>query len=231
MYIYSESYSEASTSGATPASVIEPEDGDIPPGEPLENDLEVGNSICAAAQAFPRKGDDHIPAMPCGANYEGEPHRPKIVPFNSHIWITMNACVARPVSRKDILQSPPAQASMKAEYRFGIQCSGMKTKSASGLTLPARPKRAITYEFNFGYLFGICVEKNSELPPLHPKWEFKGRVVFQGNRVTNQNWEAAIVQDMGSCPATMKGSKAADLYGLAPGHAVDCRSCSSIYSS
>ena len=47
-------------------------------------------------------------------------------------------------------------------------------------------------EVNFGYLYGICVEKNSELPPGHPKRKFKGRVVFQGNRVTNQNWEAAI---------------------------------------
>eukprot|EP00972_Heterocapsa_arctica_P086558 12759454-Heterocapsa_arctica.AAC.1 len=45
----------------------------------------------------------------------------------------------------------------------------------------------------------MCVEKNSELPEGHPKRKFTGRVVFQGNRVTNQNWEAAIFQDLGSC--------------------------------
>eukprot|EP00972_Heterocapsa_arctica_P101389 14942994-Heterocapsa_arctica.AAC.1 len=56
----------------------------------------------------------------------------------------------------------------------------------------------------------MCVEKNSELPAGHPKRKFKGRVVFQGNRVTNQNWEAAIFQDLGSCPATMEASRAAD---------------------
>ena len=84
----------------------------------------------------------------------------------------------------------------------------------------AREAHKGNYEFNFGYLFGICVEKNSELPPLHPKRKFKGRVVFQGNRITNQNWEAAIFQDMGSCPATMEASKAADFYGFIPGHAV-----------
>ena len=27
-------------------------------------------------------------------------------------------------------------------------------------------------EINFGYLFGICVEKNFELPPGHPKRKF-----------------------------------------------------------
>ena len=53
-------------------------------------------------------------------------------------------------------------------------------------------------EVNFGYLFAMCVEKNSELPDGHPKRKFKGRVVFQGNRVTNQNWEAAIFPDLGS---------------------------------
>ena len=46
-------------------------------------------------------------------------------------------------------------------------------------------------------------------------------MVFQGSRVTNQNCEAAIFQDMGSCPATMEASKATDFYGLIPGHAVE----------
>ena len=57
-----------------------------------------------------------MPAMPCVADYKGEPHRPKTAPLKSHSWATINACVARPVSRKEILQSPPALASMKAEW-------------------------------------------------------------------------------------------------------------------
>ena len=85
----------------------------------------------------------------------------------------------------------------------------------------AREAQKGNYEFNSGYLFGICGEKQSELLPLHPKRKFKGRVVFQGNRVTNQNWEAAIYQDLGSCPATLEASKAADFYGLAPGFAIE----------
>ena len=64
VYIYNECDSEASTSGAAPASIVGSEDEEIPPWESLENELEVGNSRCAAAQAFSRKGDDHIPAMP-----------------------------------------------------------------------------------------------------------------------------------------------------------------------
>ena len=76
-------------------------------------------------------------------------------------------------------------------------------------------------EVNFGHLFGICAEKNSELPLGHLQIKFKGRGVFQGNRVTNQNWEAAIFQDLGSCPATMEAPKTADFYDLIPGHGVE----------
>ena len=35
-------------------------------------------------------------------------------------------------------------------------------------------------ERHFGWLFGICVEKNSELPEGDPLRKMKGRVVFQG---------------------------------------------------
>ena len=220
-YIHNESGSEASTSGAAPASVVESEEEDVPPWEHLENELEVENSICAAARESLQKRDDEVPAMPCVANYKGEPHRPKIVPFNSHSWTVVNACVARPVSKKELLQSPPAQASMKAEWdrlRNKMVWDEDKIREWSDV---AREAQRGNYELNFGYFFGICVEKNSELPPLHPKRKLKGRVVFQGNRVTNQNWEAAIFRDMGSCLATVEAPKAADFYGLIPGHVVE----------
>ena len=200
---------------------MESEEEDVPPWEHLENELEIGNSICAAAWESPQKRDDEVPAMPCVTNYKGEPHRPKTVPFNSHSWTVVNACVARPVSRKELLQSPPAQASMKAGWdRLRNKMFWDEDKVREWPDVAREAQRG-NYELNFGYLFGICVERNSELPPLHPKRKFKGRVVFQGNRVTNQNWEAAIFSDMGSCPATMEASRAADFYGFIPGHAVE----------
>ena len=58
-------------------------------------------------------------------------------------------------------------------------------------------------------LFGIMVEKGSELAKGDARRKYKYRVVFQGNRVINQNWEAALFQDLGSSPATMEASKIA----------------------
>ena len=50
--------------------------------------------------------------------------------------------------------------------------------------------KANKQEIHMGYLFGICVEKNSDLSEEHRK--YKGRVVFQGNKVINQNYVTRI---------------------------------------
>ena len=61
----------------------------------------------------------------------------------------------------------------------------------------AREARARGEEAHMGRLFGICTEKGSELPVSDPRRKFKLRVVFQGNRVINQNREVALFQDLG----------------------------------
>ncbi len=62
------------------------------------------------------------------------------------------------------------------------------------------------------------VEKNCELPETDDLHKFKGRVVFQGNQVKDDNYEAAMFQEMGSAPATMEAIKSCDFYSLLPGH-------------
>ena len=46
-------------------------------------------------------------------------------------------------------------------------------------------KRGITA--NVGLVFGIVVEKNHELDPKDPRRKYKGRAVFQGNHVKDQD--------------------------------------------
>ena len=76
-------------------------------------------------------------------------------------------------------------------------------------------------EAHWGYLFDLCVEKNSELEPGNKLRKFKGRVVFAGNRVKNQNWEAAMFQELSSCPPAMEAGKACIAHGMFPGHVVE----------
>ena len=71
-----------------------------------------------------------------------------------------------------------------------------------------------------GLVFGIVVEKNHELDPSDKRRKYKGRAVYQGNNVRDQDGNWAIFADLGSSPATMEAARAADAYGLLPGHSV-----------
>ena len=67
-----------------------------------------------------------------------------------------------------------------------------------------------------GMIFGFCVEKGSELPEGDPQRKFKGRVVFRGNQVRDEDHYMATFQDMGSAPASMASGKFSDFLGLLP---------------
>ena len=79
-------------------------------------------------------------------------------------------------------------------------------------------------------VFDICVEKNSELPKEDRSRKFKGRVVFQGNRFFDHNWDVAMFNEMSSCLATMQAAKGADIYGLLPGHIVEQAAAEQAYT-
>ena len=62
------------------------------------------------------------------------------------------------------------------------------------------------------------VQKNSELSDGDPRNKYKYRVVFGGNIVVGNYWEAAVFQDMGSSPSTMTAGKLLDYYSCINGH-------------
>ena len=85
----------------------------------------------------------------------------------------------------------------------------------------SREAKATGVTVHVGRIFDICVEKNPELPAGDPRRKYKGRVVFRGNEVRGQDWNYAMFQELSSCPATLEAAKAADCYGLLPGHAIE----------
>ncbi len=164
------------------------------------------------------------PAMPVivrPAGYKPK-HRPKI-PDHS---LPFPACVARPVRGPEIASNPAARAAMDLEFnklRDKVH-PGLSKKGAWDIdsveelsSVKARAHRT-GVTMHFGRIFGICVEKGSELPRGDKNRKFKGRYVFQGNEVKDQNWEAAIFQELGSSPAAMEAGNSCDFYGLLPGN-------------
>jgi len=156
-----------------------------------------------------------VPAMPTVTIHQS--HRVKaadgIFPFP--------ALVARPVSRQEVAKTPAAQAALQKEWDR-LRAAGCwdesRVREWSDVAAYARKSGQTAH---MGRVFALCVEKGSELPTNDPGRKFKGRVVFQGNNVRDQNWDAAMFQDLGSAPASMEASKAADAYGLFRGHTIE----------
>ena len=80
-----------------------------------------------------------------------------------------------------------------------------------------RPEKAV----NVGDLLALCVQKNDELPDTPENYElkrFKGRVVYGGHNVKDQDGRAAMFQELHSAPAMTAASRVCDFHGLLPNH-------------
>ena len=62
----------------------------------------------------------------------------------------------------------------------------------------AAEARRVGNTIHLGRLFCICTEKGSELPKGDPNRKFKGRVVFHGNNIRDQNYDWAVFQGLSS---------------------------------
>ena len=118
--------------------------------------------------------------MPCVGGRDSRPsHRPKN--FSSRIF-PWNACVARPVNKAELNSHPKAREAVDKEWdRLREKKVWDEDFVREWDDVRAESKRT-GKEVHMGYLFAICVEKNSELDVNNPLRKYKGRVVFQGNR-------------------------------------------------
>ena len=138
-----------------------------------------------------------------------------------------NACVAKPVSRKEAMSIPLAKDALQAEWdrlravpQPGTDRKGCwdEDKVREWRDVKAEAQRR-GVKAHVGRIFDICVQKNSELPDDDKRKKYKGRAVFGGDNVRDEVGNWAMFQDLGSCPATMEAARTADAYGCFPGHA------------
>ena len=161
------------------------------------------------------------PSTPCIPSGNENEHREKIVGQQ----LPFPAAVSRPVSRKEMLDNPDAMKKMRDEWN-GLTEQGtfefgtVKNPMIYEYDAIRNEAKVNDEEIHFGRVHGIMVEKHWQLPKDDPRRKFKGRAVLLGNKVTNQNIEAAFFQDLGNSPATFEAARWADLYGLLPKHSV-----------
>jgi hypothetical protein len=62
-----------------------------------------------------------------------------------------------------------------------------------------------------GMVFQICVEKDYETEKPEDQRKWKGRVIFRGGDVVDENWDIAMFQELGIAPATMVAANVCDM--------------------
>ena len=151
------------------------------------------------------------PAMPT-VESDNSQHRQKDLPP------IFPACVARPVSKDEMKSKPKAMEAMKAEWERLWDKGVREHKQVREWSDVAHGAQRAGKKGHMGRLFGLCVEKGSELPPDDPRRKFKYRVVFGGNNVIYQSWESAVFQNLGSSPSSMATGKFVDYYSCLEGN-------------
>ena len=113
----------------------------------------------------------------------------------------MPSAVARPVSKRELEANEQAQEAVANEWKRLEKITTWEINTVrpwAEVAKEAKAKQRIDPEHrvHIGRVFCILVEKNAELPSGNPLRKFKGRVVFQGNQVRDQNWDIAIFQEL-----------------------------------
>ena len=164
---------------------------------------------------------DAAPAMPIKQCVD-EPHRVKAATLYweklGEISELQYALVARVVNQAEIDRTPAAKQAMDKEWQKLVDKScwlHSKVREFRDVSAEAIRKGIKTH---FGRIFEICSIKGDELPEGHPDRKWKGRSVFQGNRVSDEHNDHAIFSELGSSPASMEAAKVIDVFGSQPGY-------------
>ena len=73
---------------------------------------------------------------------------------------------------------------------------------------------------HFGNVFEIGSLKGAELKQGDSNRKYKGRSVFQGNKVLDENADHALFAEMSSSVASMEAGKILDVFGSQPGYVI-----------
>jgi hypothetical protein len=124
--------------------------------------------------------------------------------------------VHTPVSIQKALQIPEARAALEKEW------NKLETKRAWN-TAKVRPKAEVIAEskrtgrpVHFGSLMDLCHIKNSQLGKEF--WTYKGRIVFRGDIVKDENGQYAVFTEQGASASNMAAAKFMDAIARMPGN-------------
>ncbi len=113
------------------------------------------------------------------------------------------AIVARSVKPTELKLNKKTLAAMDKEWSALREVGAWDEKKVRGWADVREEAKKKGIRMHVGVVFGICVEKGSELPEGSPERKYKGRVVLRGSDVRDESHYLATLQDLGSALASM----------------------------
>ena len=107
---------------------------------------------------------------------------------------------ARSVGKAELKATPAAQAAAKLEWDRLVASGVFDMSVVRGWSEVRSEARQSGETIHHGSIATIVVEKGAELPLGHPDRKFKGRAVFLGDNVRDQDFNYAVFVDLGSAP-------------------------------
>jgi len=178
--------------------------------------------IAVAAACEEMDYDVVFPAMPVTSKPKDikKAHRERI-----HQESAFNVMVARPVTKQEMESTQKGRDAIAKEWgghrdkKTWDESTVREWEDVKAETKAKNVKAGKeVVKTHVASLMEVDVEKNSELPDEDPRKKMKCRVVYRGDATKDEMGMAAIFNELGSAPATMEATKAADTYGLFEGH-------------
>ena len=164
-----------------------------------------------------------VPAMPVLIGKD-EGHRERLLPLLHkkplEVSSDMYAVVAKVLSPKEVSTNPAAQAALDKEWQKLVDKGCWVEKKAREYEAVASEAKKDNAKVHFGNIFEIGTLKGAELKEGDPNRKYKGRSVFQGNKVVDENSDHALFAEMSSSPASMEAGKILDVFGSQPGYTI-----------
>ena len=155
---------------------------------------------------------------------KGEEHRERLLPLLHkkllEISSDMYAVVAKVLSPKEVSTNPAAQAALDKEWQKLVDKGCWVEKKVREYEAVASKAKKDNAKVHFGNIFEIGALKGAELKEGDPNRKYKGRSVFQGNKVVGENSDHALFAEMSSSPASMEAGKILDVFGSQPGYVI-----------
>ena len=164
-----------------------------------------------------------VPAMPVLIG-QREEHRERLLPLLHkkllEVSSDMYAVVAKVLSPKEVSTNPAAQAALDKEWQKLVDKGCWIEKKVREYVSVASEAKKGNGKVHFGNIFEIGTLKGAELKEGDPNRKYKGRSVFQGNKVVDENSDHALFAEMSSSPASMEAGKILDVFGSQPGYVI-----------